>query len=280
MNYDAFSVWASARGIAQRRVRAVYEDATEHASRHSRTTAAYWKTLAASIREQVGAAPNVRAAPEIQKLESLASWLKTQPGSTSFVDEGRELVLRYSRDSTHGLAYPFSDFCDIVIGYDPVLNMYRTGGYVFGTAVNTPSANDAGVFLMASGSAAAQYNAAVRDFLTRAMKICERYGGNNLDLFTFQLGRVLRASGTVTKLDNSKLPNVAEYRSGTAEFSAWFARSNLGLGVIKFNPAASTGGYPVSTRTFVSLLAALDEHVQAHQDFVNACLAATNRTSA
>lgn len=274
MNVESFSVWADKRNVSPQRARRIFATAATTAQKYPRTDPRYWETLAANVMAAMGAMPDSKVAQEVRRLHTLANHLQNQPGELSFIDEGRELVLRYVRDSSTGLNYPFSDYCDLVIRYDEVTNQYRSKGIVFGANVQE-SSSDPGVFFMLSLEQNARINAIVRDFFNKALKICELYGGHNMDMFTFKLQNQIRNLGIIERLDQSKLPNIAQFTAAEVPFSAWFALSNLCLGMIKFNPALTVTGYTISVRTFSDLIRALDNYVQSHQGFVDSCIKAS-----
>lgn len=277
MNQDQFSQWAVRKGLSLAKARAVFATAETAASTHSRTEPAYWTTLRKQIKAAVGSAPAIEAEASVKALHGLALHLRRSPGVTVFAEEGSTLVLTYQRDSSTGIQYPFSDHCDFQMRYDTVKNLWSSKGVVFGAAVQVPETNEPGVFFMMSLDQHQSYNAVVRDFFNRGQKIIERYGAQNLDLFAFKLQQQTRSLGIMEHVDASKNPLIAEFKAAEVPFSAWFALSNLGLPVIKFNPALSVPGYQLSLRTFNALLEALDKHIVDHTRFTEQCIAATNQ---
>lgn len=277
MNYETFSVWSASKGVSQSRARQVYAQAELEAAAYARTDVQHWTTLRSAIQASLGF--SVSPSPverEVKGLSALATHLRRLPGTTNFVEEGTKLVLTYTRNATHGIAYPFSDYSHITVVFDTVNQAYQTSGIVFGASSPVPLANEPGVFFMNSLELGASYNAVVRDFFMRAQLIAERYSGQNIDLFTYKLQTELRAIGVMERLDASKMPNVACFTAARVPFTAWFALSSLGVGVVKFNPALNVNGYMLSARSFAMLLHALDLHVTQHQEFVKGCIQALN----
>lgn len=278
MNND-FIQWAAAKhGTSVQRARSLFVAADTAASAaHNRLDPRYWTLLRKKLTASLGVnVPQTKTEQAVRSLHSLALHLRRSPGTTEFTEEGNKLTLTYQRNSSTGIQYPFTDYCDVEFVYDTERHLWACKGSLFGSTTELAEHNEPSTFFMYALDQRQSYNVVVRDFLARSTKIIERYGAQNLHQFTFKLQQETRNLGTMEYLDASKAPLVAEFQASEVGFSVWYAMSNLGLPTIKFNPSILVKGYSMSVATFHNLLRALDDHVQEHQEFTSACIAAIN----
>lgn len=274
MKVTDFVAWAQSKGIAQRRARSVWSTALAQADKTT-TPLGYWESWRSTVLAELEVVPAVRAEAEVHALRRLYQTLRVEPGTADLLEEGRTITLRYQRDDQSPGARPFSPYSNFYAVYDVERAEFKTGGTVFGTQL-TETNNDVSVMLMRSRVAASARFAILRDFLDRSSKITERYGGQNLEQWTFKVQQQLRNLGTIKRFEDK---GYYEFESQTHDVHAWFSRSNLGISVIKFLPSPTTPGYPISPRTFQVLLQDMEAFIAEHNAFVEKCLASANQIS-